>query len=290
VQSRSFRHWLLLLGLGWAFAGTAMAQAPAAAPAPAAGGVDLFYLGNCGFLLRSGGKAVLIDAFVQKPYGGYAALPPGILDRMLAGDPPFDAVVVALTSHYHQDHFQAGPAGAFLRQHPGVPLVSSPQVVDSLIDGNVAPDVPMERLISVLPAEGEVISREENGVRIDFLRLSHGSKRYRTIQNLAHIIHLGGMKILHTGDVEMVAAHFTPYDFPGRKIDVAIVPYWYFLVEPGRKIVRDQIGAAHVVADHIPPTDLEKVTAQLAERAPDVVIFKKPMEKRHFAAAAAGPS
>jgi hypothetical protein len=61
-------------------------------PAREAVELELVYLANEGFLVRAGGRGILIDAFVTEPYGGYAAVPDELFADMLGSKLPFEDV------------------------------------------------------------------------------------------------------------------------------------------------------------------------------------------------------
>ena len=97
-------------------------------------GVEVTFLANEGFLLTAEEGSILIDAFVAEPYSIYGAIPAPVKERMEKGEAPFGSVQLALVSHQHRDHFQPEAAVAFLRQHPETLFVSSPEVVDALLE------------------------------------------------------------------------------------------------------------------------------------------------------------
>ena len=110
--------------------------------------LELTFLANEGFLIRSGETKVLIDAFVEKPVSVYAALPPEVRERMLACEAPFDGIDLALATHAHPDHFQASLACRFLSKATDCLFVSSEEVLGKL---GGACDSDQERFEGVLP-------------------------------------------------------------------------------------------------------------------------------------------
>ena len=95
------------------------------------------------------------------------------------------------------------------------------------------------------------------------------------IQNLAHLIHFRGCLVLHVGDAQLDAMDYAPYGLKKRKIDVALLPFWYFLEEQDCFSVRDWLGAKHYVAMHIPPKDFAEVRCKVAANMPGVVMLEK---------------
>ena len=269
----------------------ALLLAPAAAgevaavtdPAPGEA-LDIVYLANEGFLLRSAGKAVLIDAFVRKPHSFYAALPGPIHDAMISGEPPFERIDLALVSHVHADHFQADVAVEFLQRHPETVLASSRQVLDAVRREVTEPDRLSGRLLEFLPEEGESASLTWDGIVIEFLRLRHGGgEQNRAMQNLGHLIQLGRSKVLHVGDAKMVAANFEAHGLPRSGVDISLVPYWFYLSEEGRAIAATHLAGKVNIAVHIPPGELDEVVGIMADSFPDVEILRDPMETRRLA-------
>ena len=63
------------------------------------------YIANSGFLLRSGGKSVLIDALFNNGFGRYAVPSNELKADMINGKPPFEKIDLFLVTHNHGDHF-----------------------------------------------------------------------------------------------------------------------------------------------------------------------------------------
>ena len=246
--------------------------------------LEVLSLANEGFLLRAGDDAVVIDAFVSMPYAGYGALMGKPLEALLAGTDPFNSVDVALVSHEHGDHFQPSPARSFLAARSECLLASSPQVLAQLDDVNPhgEPVPPAESQRSVLPAPGKEERVEVDSIRVDILRLSHGTGRFAGVQNLGHIITLGGVTALHIGDAAMESANFEAYGLRERGIDVVFVPYWYFQDSAGRRIIDEHFRPAKLVACHISPRELSQVTKHMARTDPDVLVPQKTFESFGF--------
>ncbi len=245
---------------------------------------EVFFLANEGFLLRAGDDAVLIDAFLGEAYVGYGYLAAGPLEDLLDGRAPLDSVDLALASHVHRDHFQGEVGQRWLHSRTEGVLASSPQVIDALLEAE-GPGIQGERfedLLAFLPEAGDEEEIQVEGVHVSFLRLSHGTGRFATIQNLGHVITLGGVRALHVGDAAMVPGNFAPYDLPSRGIDVVFVPYWYFEDPAGREIIQDHFRPAQLVACHIPPKDLETVAGKLGGSHPDVWVPRTPLERARF--------
>ena len=121
-----------------------------------------------------------------------------------------------------------------------------------------------------------------DGVPIKFLGLHHSGERFKDIQNLGHVIEIGGKKLLHIGDADMTAENFSAFNLPQEKIDIAFIPYWFLISPEGRAFVKEQFNPKQIIAVHIPPNDAEEVIKQLKKDLPDAIAFTKILEERNF--------
>jgi len=252
---------------------------PPSRPAPSeqvpAGALEVTLLANEGFLLRGGGHAVLIDAFLAAPYAGADALPADTLARLCAAEPPFDAVDVALVSHEHADHVQAEPARAFLSASPDTLLVSSPQVI-AVIEGGDAYAIP--NADTHFPPLDYTTTHTHAGVQLEFFALSHGDDGPDAIQNMGHVITLGGLRVLHLGDGQAIPDNFRYQGFQQRPLDVALVPWWYFYERGGHEILRKMRSARVIIACHVAARERDAIASDLAETYPGVIVPEAPLQ------------
>ena len=251
-------------------------------PATAEPKVDVHFLANEGLLLSHEGQKVLIDAFVTEPYSIYGAVPEDIWQSLLAKEAPFEQIQLALTSHPHRDHFQPEAAKAFLEAHPETLFASSPEVIASLREILPADSDITDRLREILPEPGETEILERGEIRVEFLRLQHGGQRWTKLQNLGHIIQLGGKSFLHVGDAATSPENFSPYRLAERQLDVAFVPIWFFSQPSGQVVIREHFASRHHIAVHISPRATSTARSQLASEEPKVVIFEKALEKKSY--------
>jgi L-ascorbate metabolism protein UlaG (beta-lactamase superfamily) len=241
--------------------------------------LELVYLANEGFLARSGEHTILIDAFVTEPYGGYAAVPEELFAALVAGEGLFADVDLALASHSHADHFQPAAAAEFLHAHSELPFLSSPQVIAAL-EGQSGHALG-EATRPLLPGKDEVVSASAGGMRVELLRLPHsGGTRTASVENLGHLVELGGVRLLHVGDADLERDELAAYDLAERKIDVALIPYWWLGDANDLAKLRARVGAQHLVAVHVPPAEVAREKERLAQLDPSILVFEKAGESR----------
>ncbi len=250
-------------------------------------GVEITYLANAGFYLRSREHAVLIDACLREPVGVYETLPGPVRNKLLNRGAPFDEAMLVLVSHEHSDHVQLRVLERLLLSNPGAHLATSPQVVALLKNGAADYTVLEKRVETVQVRRGAMSSLTEQGLQVSFFQLDHSGKGHERLVNLGHLIELGGLRILHVGDAEPSPGNFAAYGLASKGIDVAIVPYWYFGSPGGAQVLREEIRARTLIACHVPPRERESLNALLSTQFPEVILFQNPMETRTFLPAAA---
>jgi L-ascorbate metabolism protein UlaG (beta-lactamase superfamily) len=119
-------------------------------------------------------------------------------------------------------------------------------------------------------------------VTIELLGLGHGTGRHRTIQNLGHLVTLGGKKLLHVGDADTAADIFAAFKLQEQGIDVAFLPGWFLTSDSGAAIVRNHIKPKHIVAVHLSASDRGRAAAEIATRFPEAVAFTTLLDKRYY--------
>lgn len=246
--------------------------------------VEVTFLANDGFHLRSGPYNVLIDAFLRDPYGVYSALPVETFRALALAKPPYDGQAIALVSHAHPDHVQFRVLERFLENNPQALMVASGQVLGAFresakdfkaIESRITP-------VRYRPAMADKLVLIEDQMSITFLPMRHVGNTNLDVHNLGHLIEMGGLKVLHVGDADPEPDNFRPYSLAQANIDVAIVPFWYFGSEAAVQVLRDEIHARHVIAAHVPPSELEALKTHLAADHPDVILFDEPLQGRTF--------
>ncbi len=239
--------------------------------------LSILYLANEGVLIEGGGLRILVDG-LHRPYQPiYGSLPADAARQLEAAAPPYDSVDLLLVSHRHRDHFHPASVVRYLQASPNTILATSPQVVRETLAA--ASDL-SDRVVSVFPDAGNTVTRTFGDATVEFLGLPHGGGRHRSVQNLGHVVHVAGKKVLHVGDAVIDPSTFRSLDLRSRGIDVALVPYWYLLDSDGLRLIQDEIDPGLVVAIHVPPEDAAEVEAQVRQRLPEAIVFGRSLESR----------
>ena len=273
----------LLLSL---LASPASDPVPGPPPADDPGTVEVVYLANEGFLVRSSEINIVIDGFVKTSHKGYQNLTDEAYQALVSAEDPFDGPLLGLVSHAHRDHFQPRVAAAFLQANPKAAMAVSPQVRQSIMGASKKnPRARMQvQAVKVKDGGQDVFDLQPAPVKIHFMDVPHMGDADGAVRNYAHLIEIGDLELLHLGDPDAKAEHFADFGLEERDIDVAFVPSWFFASVEGAQII-DLINARHVVACHIPPSDLEMVSERMQADNPHVIVFQERMESKTFAPA-----
>ena len=253
-----------------------------AAPGASQTPIEITYIANEGVLISSGGKQVLIDGLHREYERDYAFLPPADREKIETAKPPFDKIDLILVSHRHLDHFHPESIGLHLQHNPRAMLVSSQQVVEEVEKNFKNYAAINARVTAKTPPWKERVAMKVAGIDFEILRLSHGTGRHATIQNLGHVIKLGGKKLLHVGDADTAIENFEKFNLDEEQIDIAFLPYWFLLGTEGQTVVRDHIKPKQIIAVHISPGDSERTIAQMKQLFPGSVAFTTMLEKRTY--------
>ena len=247
--------------------------------------VEVTYLANAGFLIRSGSHSFLIDAFVPQEIEGLDSLDSAVRKKLLAGKAPFDLQTISLTSHAHPDHFKAPFAHRALTLNPKIKIISSEEVLRALAQGGKNWDRIGHRAAAFQRNENNKPKPFLGGkqdISIQFLDLPHVKVPEEAIENIGHLVRIADFKFIHLGDAAPDFRAFKELKLKGRKIDVAFVPYWFYASEEGTKIIDKAIRANHVIVYHIPTKDKVGFTARLKEANPNALFFENKMDRKIF--------
>jgi L-ascorbate metabolism protein UlaG (beta-lactamase superfamily) len=248
--------------------------------------VTITQLANDGVILSDGASArVMIDGMVTEPYSLYGGLPKEAADLFFKAAGPFAGIQLALVSHQHPEHNQPGAACRFLQTSSGTFFVSSTQVVDLMREKCRQFIITSARIRTIDPQVDRPEILTVQGARITVFPLSHGVGNYAALQNFAHLVEIGGLRVLDVGDAAMDPTDFQRAGVAGMNVDVALIPFWYFQPGPGGDILRQFLDVPHQIAVHIPPGEMAEVRQYLQAEFPQVVVMDQALQQVQFSPA-----
>jgi ankyrin repeat protein/L-ascorbate metabolism protein UlaG (beta-lactamase superfamily) len=252
-------------------------------PGPGRETAVIRYIGTDGFLIRAGGKGVLVDGLVQNPWG-YTNTPERALEMMKARRPPFERLDLLLFSHAHRDHFEPRMALDVLAAQEEAVLMG-----DTLVDRDLRETGPVEakRLaarIKVLDLRvGHKTALAVNGVPLTVLGVNHADREPAYL-TLGYIMDLGPFRIYHQGDlyppVNMAFLSEVPWEEMG--IDIAFFDPFFLQDDAARKMVLERIRPSAVILMHMREDEGARLFGELRPAVPQVLFFRGPMESKRF--------
>jgi L-ascorbate metabolism protein UlaG (beta-lactamase superfamily) len=138
------------------------------------------------------------------------------------------------------------------------------------------------RVTAATPTWKERVAMKVSGIDFEVLGIRHGTGRHASVQNLGHIIKLGGKKLLHVGDADTAMENFEDLKLNEEGIDVAFIPFWFLIDTEGQSIVRDLIKPKHIIAVHISPRDRDDAAEQIRKAFPEATAFTTMLEKKSY--------
>lgn len=246
--------------------------------------VRITYIANEGVLIESGSQKVMIDALFDKYYEDYLHPTEDMLEKMIAGRAPYNDIDLLLSTHIHRDHFAPSVTGRFLKRHPETRLISSEQLAKSVTDDYAGGSAVASQVEGIV-RDMRVHSREVNGVKVRAFFIFHAGStdmRTRQIENMGYLVEVGGKKILHLGDSDMLPDRFRQLDLKSMGVDIALVPYWYMADETGVQIINETIKPKQLLGIHFPRAGSPLALKEIAKNFPDAYVFSKVLEEHTF--------
>jgi L-ascorbate metabolism protein UlaG (beta-lactamase superfamily) len=256
------------------------------------------YIANEGFLIEVGAKKVLIDALFDNQSITYCHVPDEMtLRKMENAEAPFDGLDLILVTHSHPDHFSPHSVMRRLRNDPAAVVIGPPQMVTALDAAGATEQELEERIVEVDLELYDSTALEVAGVGVRAFRLRHSEyviedpqtgarvDRHRNVENLAYLIEVGSVRILHVGDAVLSQNPELFNNGVFEKVDLDIAFLEYFDWSEETKAILDRwISADHVVFMHLPMQvgEIEAISQRLELAFPNRVIFDTPLQARDF--------
>jgi L-ascorbate metabolism protein UlaG (beta-lactamase superfamily) len=233
--------------------------------------VQVFFVGNSGFLIVVGDKKVLIDAFFDGFPPGYT-LPSYVQTALMNAEPPFDNVDVILTTHDHADHFSPSMISQYMDSNQDVIFVSTSQAVSKL------PDY-MNRSVAMDPSSETTITTQVNGVQIHAIYISHGTPAVgeEEIYNNGYVVTIDGIKVLHTGDINRIR-DIRQIGLTDQDIDLAFIPHIFLTSNIFVNLINTDLGAKYIFPIHYQYTQPEFDKNLVLTNYPKAIIFSTELE------------
>lgn len=165
---------------------------------PVSGALDVWWLGQSGFLVKSRAGLLVVDPYLSEhltlKYAGTARPHVRMTRAPLAGGDLRDVALV-LASHRHSDHLDPGTLPALMAASPGATLM----LPESLLDHAIGLGLPADRLVGlddgITAARGGFVVRGVASAHEGLDRDDRGRHLY-----LGFVVEVDGRRLYHSGD------------------------------------------------------------------------------------------
>ncbi|MDP4210194.1 MAG: MBL fold metallo-hydrolase [Bacteroidota bacterium] len=252
--------------------------------------LQITYIANEGFLLKSQTKKVLIDALFNEGYGAFAVPSPETLNNIRDARPPFDSINLYMLSHYHKDHCSSELVYSYLKRNRNIPFVTSkPSLV--FINGNCFDFILLKKqFYELTPELNASASKNVNNIPVKAFGLKHLSYYRDSIDmeenmfNTSYLFQMDGINIFHSGDIKINA--FKDYiDRNGKWSDPVDVAFLYYgLFDSGTAdlaYIIKTINPRYIVFMHVLPKNTEAIAEKvktLKMQFPNILFLKNSMD------------
>lgn len=254
--------------------------------------LQVTYIANEGFMLKTDRHKILIDALFSDGYGYFARPSDETMQKILSFQSPFDSINFCLLTHYHKDHCEPKLISSYLKKRPDVKLVTNkPALV--FIDGDQFGFIKLRKQFCELtPAENSHVSQTVNQITINSLGIKHMSFYQDSVNveeymfNVAYYFEMDGFTIFHSGDIKNEELK-TYLSNPGNRIEKTDVAFVYYeMLNNGTSDLEYLLQTLHpryLIVMHIPPSMSDK-WATKAEKLrtvfPNLIVFGKELETK----------
>ena len=222
-------------------------------------------VGNAGLLIEGNSKKILLDAVYGRAPKGFSPIPQERLEKLVAGNPPFDGITHVLVSHYHWDHYATDIMKRFL-EHQN-PVLWMPDTY------GMPQKLPQSARIELLPPQKETVFTMDlgGGDRVDAFIIPHSGREFREVDVVCYSVHLEGKSILALADANFDSAYIARMT-SGTEYDAVFSNPVFLDLPGGRETLFRALKAKEIVICHLPyPEDDIFGVVKMAKK--DVELF-----------------
>lgn len=255
--------------------------------------LQVTYIANEGFMLKTKHHKILIDALFSDGYGYFATPTKEALNQIMNAEAPFDSVNLCFLTHYHKDHSDSKLMNDYLSKFHSVKLVTSkPTLV--FIDGEQFRFVKLKKqFCEITPETNKSIERIINNVAVKVLGIKHMSYVEDSVdieqymKNVGFYINMDGVRIFHSGDmkIEQLKDYIAKNGQWKDTVDVAFV-YYELLNKVDLDYLKKILNPKYIVVMHLPTSQYDewsKKVEQLKLSFQNIILFRNSFEMQNIA-------
>ncbi|RMF27294.1 MAG: MBL fold metallo-hydrolase [Bacteroidetes bacterium] len=242
--------------------------------------VQVTYICNDGILLSDGEHKVLIDGLVRwAELDGWVRPSAAQLMEVENGQGTFADIDLILITHNHPDHYNTAAVSNYLSNHPQTRLLAPPQVLANFagFDSQIID-------LSIQQFDRERLS--VGGIDIDVLFIKHFNVlgfNFCNVENFGYVVHLGGKRFLHFGDVDLSHSNLDQLNLLPDDITAAFLPTFADLVnDENRDALLNHVAPETIVTMHFLLSQINDTQNQVSTTYPGALFFDTPFQTLEF--------
>jgi L-ascorbate metabolism protein UlaG (beta-lactamase superfamily) len=257
--------------------------------------MEITYISNEGFMLKTESIGVLIDSLHRGEYPPYDLIQPDVLEQMQKAVEPFDKIDLVLFTHHHYDHFDPYSTILHLSNNSKAKLVAPPQVQNILNEHfSEIYELVEGQINSCLPKLYTSETMNFEGIELEIYHVPHGEylvmdeitgdkvNKHATVKHLMFLISIDGKKILHVGDTvpNDDKQSLQPYkEMIDIQIDLAFLSKWFIENPQGQEIVEKYIKPKKIIIMHLESEEKNQISKDFPKIFQSkLIIFEKSMD------------
>ncbi|MDJ0644190.1 MAG: MBL fold metallo-hydrolase [Erythrobacter sp.] len=209
----------------------------------------------------------LFDPLYDNHFGSLEQLDEALIERIVAGDSPYDNVTAVFVSHAHGDHFSARHINRMLAAQPDLRLVAPNQAIERMREVDEWDPTFAVRITAISLDNGEQAESFQIGsARIEAFRSPHSGwpDRHADVHNITFRVSAASGQamvhcVMHLGDADPGTEFFGPHPefLSSARTGLAIVPFWFFGEDKAEALVEETLNAEAAVGMHVPAQEPE---------------------------------
>ncbi|NAS32860.1 hypothetical protein GTQ40_17915 [Flavobacteriaceae bacterium R38] len=238
--------------------------------------VTVTYTGNMGVLITHNNTSVWIDGLHKKYGDDYLFPPQELVEKLTKGQGTYSPPSLLLFTHKHGDHYNHELINNYLESHPKSIVVGPGQVGKMIKD-----DKNFAKVLTDDYSKQEFFHQD---IKIRAFKMDHAGDRHISIENVGHLVSIGGKNLLHVGDTSWNLKNkmFKKLEIDKEHVDVAFLPYWMLLDKNAKSQLKKYFKSTQIVATHISPRIDKSDLDAIKEKYPKVHFLTQLEEQVKF--------
>lgn len=217
----------------------------------------------------------LFDPLYDNHFGSLQQLDAALIERIVAGEAPYDGVAAVFVSHAHGDHFSARHITRMLAAQPELRLVAPAQAVERMRAVEEWNPTFAARITALSLDNGEQAASFEIGAaKVEAFRSPHSGwpDRHSDVHNLTFRVSAASgsqmaHRVMHLGDADPGTEFYEPHAefLSSARTGLALVPFWFFNEADAGALIDRTLNAEQAVGIHVPaqePASLKETGAR----------------------------